>query len=156
MYFLAQILVSLLLMLFAGIRQQAPAVSQGILGTLTVREGNFMPGPDRKTKVQPIAAPDGKVAPREIHVYELTNLKQVKASGPFYSNFTTNLVAKVTSSEDGLFRVALRPGKYSVFTKEPGGLFANRLDGDGNIHPVEVTENRLTLIDFVIDYKASY
>ncbi|KAA5549254.1 carboxypeptidase regulatory-like domain-containing protein [Adhaeribacter rhizoryzae] len=156
MNMLAQLFISLLLLAFAATNQQTPAGNQGILGTITVREGNFMPGPDRKDKMQPVAAPAGKVAPREIYVYELTNLKQVKASGPFYSEFKTNLVAKVTSGLDGLFRVELKPGKYSVFSKEPNGFFANRLDGDGNIYPVEVTESRLTLIDFIIDYNASY
>ncbi|GEO05703.1 hypothetical protein AAE02nite_33670 [Adhaeribacter aerolatus] len=154
MNLLTQLILSLIFLAFAPQNQQAPAASQGILGTITLREGNFMPGPNRKDKMQPVAA--GKIAPREIFVYELTNLKQVKANGPFYSELKSNLVAKVVSGEDGLFRVDLKPGKYSVFSKEPGGLFANRLDGDGNIYPVEVTESRLTLIDFIIDYNASY
>ena len=151
---LALLLISLVLLSFGGTRQQANPVNQGILGTVTVREGNFMPGPNRKK--QPKAATPEKVIPREIHVYELTNLKQVTAKGPFYSNVKSKLVAKVTTGADGLFRVALDPGKYSVFSKEPAGLFANQLDGEGNIYPVVVAENRLTLIDFIIDYNASY
>jgi hypothetical protein len=156
MNILAQILVSLVLLSFAGIRQQAPAVNQGILGTVSIREGNYMPGPDRKGKKLPAAATKDKVSPREIYVYELTNLKQVSANGPFYNNIKSKLVAKVSTGTDGLFRVSLEPGKYSVFSKEPGGLFANQLDGEGNIYPVVVTESRLTLIDFIIDYNASY
>ena len=156
MNILAQLLVSLMLLAFIPNRQQAPTGNQGILGTITVREGNFMPGPNRKGKMPPADTPAGKIAPREIFVYELTNLKQVKANGPFYSEIKTNLVTKVTSGPDGLFRVELKPGKYSVFSQEPGGLFANRLDGDGNIYPIEVIENRLTLVDFIIDYNASY
>ena len=150
----AQLLISLVFLSVAGTRQQAPAVSQGILGTVTVREGNLMPGPNRKK--QPKATTQEKVSPREIYVYELTNLQQVSAKGPFYSNIKSKMVAKVTSGADGLFRVSLPPGKYSVFSKEPEGLFANRLDGEGNIYPVVVAENRLTLIDFIIDYNASY
>lgn len=156
MTLLAQLVAIVLLAGMASMQQQTPAVSQGLLGTVTVREGNFMPGPGRKNKEKPGAAPTGNLAPREIWVYELTNLNQVKASGPFYHELKTNLVAKVKTGPDGLFRLALKPGKYSVFSKEPGGLFANLLDGDGNIYPVEVTENRLTLIDFIIDYNASY
>ncbi|MDB5261054.1 MAG: hypothetical protein JWQ14_335 [Adhaeribacter sp.] len=154
MNILAQLMVSLVLLACAGARTQNPPVSQGILGTVSVVEGNRMPGPGRKNSERD--AESEKISPREIFVYELTNLKQVQVKGPFYSNIQTKLVAKVTTGADGLFRVSLAPGRYSVFSKEPNGLFANRLDGEGNIYPVVVTENRLTLIDFMVDYNASY
>ena len=129
-------------------------IKQGILGTVVVREGNLMPAPSRNGKPQ--SAQRGKPSNRELLIYELTNLSQVKVNGTFYSEVQTKPVAKVTAGADGIFQVFLKPGRYSVFSQEPQGLFANRFDGDGNIFPVEVVEDRLTLVEFVIDYNASY
>jgi len=154
MNILAQLLVSLVLLACSGAAPQAPAVKQGLLGKITVREGNYMPGPNRNQAPASTAA--GKIASREIYVYELTNLSQVKSNDGFFSHIKTRQIAKVVTGPDGMFQVALKPGKYSLFSKEPGGFYANMLDGDSNIYPVTVTENRLTLVDFVIDYNASY
>jgi len=129
-------------------------IEQGILGTVVVREGNLMPSPDRKSKPQ--TNPKKKVSPRELLIYELTNLSQVKANGVFYADLKTKPVAKAIAGEDGIFQVFLKPGRYSVFSQEPQGLYANQFDGDGNIFPVEVVADRLTLVEFVIDYNASY
>ena len=115
-----------------------------------MREGNFMPGPNRPSPTKE------QFAVREIMVYELTNTSQVKMQNGLYQDITTKQIAKVTSAPDGSFEIALKPGKYSLFSKEPAGLFANLLDGDGNIFPVEVQTNQVTPIDFIIDYKASY
>jgi len=138
----------------AGAQTLDDAIKQGILGTVVVREGNFMPAPDRTGK--PNANKKGKTANRELHIYELTNLSQVKTNGAFYSQVQTKPIAKVTAGADGLFQVFLKPGRYSVFSQEPQGLYANQFDGNGNIFPVEVVADRLTLVEFVIDYNASY
>lgn len=151
---LAHILVSLVLFACVGNAAQAPAVKQGVLGKITLREGNFMPGPNRQNP--PASAAPEKVPSREIYIFELTNLSQVKSGEGFYKDIKTKQIAKVITGPDGMFQVALKPGKYSLFSKEPQGFFANNLDGEGNIYPVTVTPNRLTLVDFVIDYNASY
>jgi len=138
----------------AGAQTLDDAIKQGILGTVVVREGNFMPAPDRAGK--PKANKKGKTTNRELLIYELTNLSQVKTNGAFYSQVQTKPIAKVTADADGLFQVFLKPGRYSVFSQEPQGLYANQFDGNGNIFPVEVVADRLTLVEFVIDYNASY
>jgi len=138
----------------AGAQTLDDGIKQGILGTVVVREGDFMPAPDRAGK--PKANKKGKTANRELLIYELTNLSQVKTNGAFYSQVQTKPIAKVTAGEDGIFQVFLKPGRYSVFSQEPQGLFANQFDGNGNIFPVEVVADRLTLVEFVIDYNASY
>ena len=130
--------------------QNNNAMQQGIRGKVILREGNFMPGPNRPNQAK------DQVAVREIIIYELTNTLQVKMQNGFYHDITTKQIAKVTSAPDGSFQVALKSGKYSLFTKEPAGLFANLLDGDGYIFPVEVQANQVTPVEFVIDYKASY
>jgi len=129
-------------------------IKQGILGTVVVREGNLMPAPSRAGK--PKANNKGKTQRRELLIYELTNLSQVKANGTFYTEVQTKPVAKAIAGEDGIFQVFLKPGLYSLFSQEPQGLYANQFDGDGNIFPVEVVADRLTLVEFVISYNASY
>ena len=39
---------------------------------------------------------------------------------------------------------------------EGGGLYANLFDGENNIYPVEVQEDQVTHIEFLINYEASY
>ena len=145
------------LLLFSGSSfAQTPddAIKQGILGTVVLREGNLMPAPTHPGK--PKANPKTKTANRELHIYELTNLSQVKTNGAFYTQVQTKAVAKVIVGADGIFQVFLKPGRYTVFSQEPQGLYANQFDGNGNIFPVEVVADRLTLVEFVIDYNASY
>jgi len=122
---------------------------QGIQGRVLLRSGNHLPGPGRSLPAdQPVS--------REIHVYALTHLSQVKAAGSFYSQIQTKQVAKVVSAPDGTFRLALPPGKYSVFVQEAPGLFANRFDGQGHIFPVEVKPGQAAALEIIIDYNASY
>jgi len=153
-FFLSFLICLLLSSGFSVAQTLDDAIKQGILGTVVVREGNFMPAPDRAGKLK--ANKKGKTANRELLIYELTNLTQVKANGTFYSQIQTKPVAKVTAGADGIFQVFLKPGRYSVFSQEPQGLYANQFDGNGNIFPVEVVADRLTLVEFVIDYNASY
>ncbi|PIQ21714.1 MAG: hypothetical protein COW65_07425 [Cytophagales bacterium CG18_big_fil_WC_8_21_14_2_50_42_9] len=155
MKFIFSLLICLLLFSgFSSAQTLNEDIKQGILGTVVVREGNLMPAPSRNGKPQ--SAHRGKPQNRELLIYELTNLAQVKANGTFYSEVQTKPVAKVTAGADGIFQVFLKPGRYTVFSQEPQGLFANQFDGNGNIFPVEVVADRLTLVEFVIDYNASY
>jgi len=126
------------------------SVEEGIAGKVLWKQGNFMPSPDRPQ------INSGMPVEKELLVYNVTNLKQVKVNGAFYSDVQTGLVARVKSTPTGYFELKLPPGKYSLFSVEPDGLFANRFDGSGNINVVEVKGQTLTNIDFIIDYKAAY
>lgn len=108
-----------------------------------------MPGPGAKRDA-------GKAIEREIWVYEPTALGQAVSGSGFYTEIRTRLVAKAKSEPDGMYKIKLPPGRYSVFTKEPGGLFANLFDGDGIINPVIVKDRGYTRLDIVINYAASY
>ena len=129
--------------------QQAP-VRQGIVGSVLWQSGNQMPSPD--------APPSkGKGVQRTVYIYELTNGNQATTTdGVFHANIQTNLVTKVETDADGDFAVSLEPGIYSLFTKEEKGLYANLFDGENNIYPVEVKEGRLTHVEFLVNYAASY
>lgn len=125
-------------------------VSQGLSGTVLWYEGDLMPGIDK----EPVP---GKPIQREIHIYELTGVQQAKVKDDyFYYDLETKLVKMVLSDEEGKFIVALEPGKYSVFVKEPQGLFANTFNRAGQINPVEIQSNELVTIRIRVDYKAAY
>lgn len=132
-------------------------VTQGIAGQVLWIEGNQMPSIINEKK--PENTPD-RPAPkgikREVHIYELTNLGQASSNGPFFSDIQTKLVEKTETDEDGNFAVSLPVGNYSVFVKEDEGLFANQMDGQGNINPAEVTQDQITPLTLEVNYKAAY
>jgi len=129
--------------------QQAP-IKQGIAGKVLWKSGNQMPSPD--------APPSrGKGVQRTVYIYERTNGTQAETiDGVFHTSIQTNLVTQVVTDANGNFAVALKPGVYSLFTKEEKGLYANLFDGENNIYPVEVEEGQVTTVEFLINYNASY
>src|SRR5687768_15972159 len=83
---------------------------QGNCGKVTWEEGNQMPGPGKKNTAKGVA--------REIHVYEVTTLKETVQENGLFKEIKTPFVGKTVSEADGSFKLKLPPGKYSVFTKE--------------------------------------
>lgn len=125
-------------------------INQGICGSIIWKSGNLMPSPDHEL-------PKPKGVQRELFVYDLTNSEQATLQNGFYKAIITNLIKVVKSDADGKFCVVLPEGKYSLFVKEGDkGLYANQFDGDGNIFPVKVTKDNLSMIVFTIDYQANY
>jgi hypothetical protein len=125
-------------------------INQGICGSIIWKSGNLMPSPDHEM-------PKPKGVQRELFVYDLTNSEQATLQNGFYKAIVTNLVKSVKSDTEGKFCLALPEGKYSLFVKEGDkGLYANQFDGDGNIFPVKVTKDNLSMIVFTIDYQANY
>jgi hypothetical protein len=126
------------------------SINQGICGSIIWKSGNLMPSPDHEV-------PKPKGVQRELFVYELTNTQQATLQNGFYIAIVTNLIKSVKSDAEGKFCLALPEGKYSLFVKEGDkGLYANQFDGDGNIFPVKVTKDNLSMIVFTIDYQANY
>ncbi len=96
-------------------------------------------------------------AQRTLYIYELTKGTQTNTlEGVFHTNIQTNLVTQVVTDANGNFAVGLAPGKYSLFSKEEKGLYANLFDGENNIFPVEVQQGQVTTVEFLINYNASY
>ncbi|MER2997248.1 carboxypeptidase regulatory-like domain-containing protein [Pontibacter populi] len=132
-------------------QNQAAAIKQGITGRIIWESGNRMPSPDAPP------AESKRGVQRAVYIYKLTNANQVTTQdGVFHTNIQTKLVSQVETDADGNFSVALDPGKYSLFTKEEKGLFANLFDGEMNIYPVEVKKGQVTTIEFLVNYQASY
>lgn len=109
-----------------------------------------MPGIDRNNR----PAPKGVV--REILFYEPVTMNEAKRNGTLYQHIPTKLVATATSDENGKFSINLPAGSYSVFTKEPDGLFANLYDGEGRINITEVKKGEVTDITIEINYQAAF
>jgi hypothetical protein len=124
--------------------------NQGICGSIVWKSGNLMPPPDRK----PVKA---KPVQRELFVYDLTSTEQATLQDGFYKAIVTTLIKSAKSDSEGKFCLELPEGKYSLFIKEGNkGLYANQFDGDGNIFPVKVGKDKLSIIVFTIDYQAVY
>lgn len=137
-------------MTFLGCKSsQTQTLNQGIKGQVLWLEGNFMPGPGQDKKGEPVV--------REIYIYSVINKAEMKEKGnQLYEMPNQKPIAITESDENGIFEVVLPAGKYSVFTKEAGGLFANLFDGQMNLNPVDVEKGKFTEVDIKINYKAVY
>jgi hypothetical protein len=125
------------------------AQRQGIRGEVFWVGGNQMPGPGK-----PATARLG--IKREIYIHKVTTVENENQTGPFFADLKSELVTKLLSREDGSFKVKLPPGEYSIFVKEPKGMFANLINGKGKINPVTVQAKRFTWISITVDYEAVY
>jgi hypothetical protein len=126
------------------------SIQEGICGTITFQSGNRMPMID--------APSSGKSVPvrRVIEIYERCNMNQVESIEGFYGRIPTRKVATIESDDKGKFCISLPSGHYSMFTKEPKGLYANSFDGEGNIFPIVVEKGKITMVDFLISYSVVY
>jgi hypothetical protein len=125
-------------------------VIQGICGSILWKSGNLMPSPDREV-------PKPKPIQRELLVYELTNISEATLQDGFYTAIVKSKLKSVKSDADGKFCLDLPEGDYSLFVKEGDkGLYANSFDGKGNIFPVKVSKDKISIIVFTVDYQAVY
>lgn len=123
---------------------------QGICGRVVWTAGNQMPGPDGT------AGGESQPIQREVFIYEATRPADVSQVNGFYTRITTRLAAKTMTRKDGTFRVKLPAGTYSVFVREPDGLWANLFDGSGTINPVIVANGEFVTVTVNINYMAAY
>ena len=98
----------------------------------------------------------GDPVQREVYVCKLTKTSQVTQSNDFFQVPDEIIIKKISSDDKGWFSCELPPGKYSLFTKEEDGLFANIFDGESNINPVTVEKGEITECTITINYKAYY
>lgn len=129
------------------------SVSQGICGTVVVKQGNYMPSPD-----SPQPTPNGTPAEREVLIFPLLNLGQIDAGDNGFINSVREMkpIKTVKSKKDGSYCVSLPVGRYTVVVREPKGLYANLFDSQSNINPVTVTKNRLSRNTLEISHQAVF
>ena len=119
------------------------SITEGIWGTLTQREGNWMPGANGNPREFP--------AQREIAVYEYTTINEIIGE-PTSCEVLTKLIATTTCDKEGFYELNVDPGQYSVFVNEQGKLYTNILDGYGGLNPVVVESSNISEMNLVIDY----
>ena len=122
------------------------SITEGIWGTVILREGDCMPGVVGRCFYYPVK--------REVLVYEYTKLNETVqlSTSPFYSEVFTKLIATTICDEEGFFEIGLAPGKYSVFVKEKLYLYSNLFDGSGGIYPAIVETSAVTNHNMWINY----
>ena len=140
----------LLFILLSGFTFTVSAQKQGIEGEVFWLSGNQMPGPGKPHNIPQ----QGLV--REIYIYKVAELHNTVQTDGFFTDVKTELVTKIVSHADGSFKVKLPPGEYSLFTKEPKGLFANLFDKDSKINPVIVKPKKYAWITITVDYESAY
>jgi len=134
--------------------QKYKNLHSGIEGKVVWVEGNMMPTIDPNGKTSAHNSPNA--IQREIIICKALKLEDLEGNMPLFSEIKTGEVLRVQTDKDGTFKVNLPEGKYSIFTKETKGYFANLMDGDGTIAPVEVQKDTFTNLTIEINYMASY
>ena len=126
------------------------SIKEGIWGTLVKTEGDCMPAIDWENttcKQFPVK--------REILIYEYTKINETRHEFTKFLEVYTKLVATATCDEEGFFELALESGKYSVFVREGGYLYANSFDGQGGISSITVESSKVSEEFLNLNY-ASY
>lgn len=129
---------------------QSAASGQGIEGKITLREGNFMPGPGSKQ-------PEAKGVKRKLFIYAVATAAQATGQAPLFTAVQTRLVTTTESDASGVYKCKLPAGKYSVFTAEENNqLFSSLSNEKGELSPVEVQPGKFSVLNIAVDYKAVY
>ena len=149
------LLFSVVLMILSDcVSQNLRTGKQGILGEIRWIEGNVMPTAEDTSYINKT---EGEPVKRVIYIYKAIKRDEAKPyDGVFYTDIKTELIRKIKSNTQGKFQVSLPPGKYSLFVKEKGGLFANTFDGENYINPVTVQPEKFTEIQILVNYRAFY
>jgi len=122
------------------------SIQNGIAGTISRITGNCMPsiGEDSDCVEVPVE--------RTIWIYAYTLQNQAsRDQDGYYSDIQTDLIETAQSDDEGFYEIALPAGTYSVFIEEDGKPYANGLDGQGGINPVEVPTQGVVTINHRID-----
>jgi hypothetical protein len=127
--------------------------SQGIKGTVVWLEGNMMPSYGDKKKV---VENNGKPIVRKIYFCKPTKMSELENNGTIFQGVAERMFRFISSDEKGNFSINLATGKYSVFTEEATGFFANSFDGEGYINVVEVKEGEMTELNIKVNYAATF
>lgn len=141
--------LSALFFLFLLLADPLAAQKQGIRGQVFFIDGNQLPDPSK-------ASNPGAGIRREIEVYEPTYLADVQEVNGYFTSLTTKMIMTAASDRTGAFKIYLPPGNYSVFVKEPGGLYANLFDQQNQINPVVVKARKFTWVTITVDSEANH
>lgn len=153
---LLKFLVPVFFVLFGLIQCKPLAINdQGVTGNITWIEGNQMP--KKTASGEPLTTNLGGIpVKRIVRIYPLLNISDVSMENGLIQNLAYSPITEVESDENGNYSLQLNPGRYSVFTVEVGGLFANVFDSQGNIQPFTIREGEWIRCNILIDYQAVF
>lgn len=128
-------------------------ITNGIWGTVSSMEGNFMP-------TVPPSTNGKKNCPvqRTVKIYPYTMFDNATRSGSspyFFDSFNSPLVAEVDADENGFFQIDIPAGHYSIAVVEEGKLYANGIDEQGGLAPFTVASGKQN-VNIVMTYKAVF
>ena len=121
-------------------------IKQGFYGTLTMRDGDCMPGqgPQSSCREYPVV--------RRIRIYEGASFADVVSDqGCFFKQVDTKLIATISVDKDGFYQYSIKPGTYSLFIEENAKLYANNTDGN-IINAATVISDKTTMANVKINY----
>jgi inhibitor of cysteine peptidase len=123
---------------------KADEPKQGVTGKVIKMKGDFMPGPGpaRGTRT-PLSVP--------VWVFK-GKVKTHEKPDPQHPS----LVTTVKSDKDGVYRVSLPPGVYTVVAEINGKLYLNSFDGDGNWGSIKVEADAWTTFDIKDTSEAAF
>lgn len=138
------------IILSCTVRNTPQNIKQGIAGQVSYSSGNMMPGPDKKEG-------ESKGVQREIFIYAVAAASDAEGQAPLYKAIHTQLIATVKSDSLGFFQCKLKPGMYSVLTREDDHQFFSGLSNDkGQLSPVEVLPDSVVKYTININHSAVY
>lgn len=103
-------------------------------------------------------AAEPKPYPTTVFFYEPTDLTKVQQwkKGPLFTNIYTKLVMAVDTDSTGSYIAQLPEGTYSVFVQAGQQFFANQFDIRNNINLVAVEKGKLSKLNILVNFAASY
>lgn len=122
-----------------------------VTGNVIRVRGNQMPSPD-------LPKPEYPGFRTTVFFFEpalQTNAKKAGMDGVFY-DVGTRLAGKAETDAQGDFSLRLKPGRYSVLIGKDTLFYANIIDGQGYLHPVEVKKGERNRIGLRADWDAKY
>lgn len=128
--------------------------TQGLRGQVFWVEGNLMPQASEDVLLREKDVKKG--VQRQLKVFTLTNLNEVSLADYLIGDIQTKEIMSLETDPEGKFEVELPTGKYSIFTVEEEGYFANVYDIENNLNPVDIKEGKWSFLEIIINYRAVY
>lgn len=122
-----------------------------VTGNVIRVRGNQMPSPDLPNP----AYPGFRTTVFFFEPALQSNARKAGMDGVFY-DVGTRLAGKADTDAQGNFSLRLKPGRYSVLIGRDTLFYANIIDGQGYLHPVEVRKGEPNRIGLRADWDAKY
>ena len=119
-------------------------LQQGIKGKVLLQKDAMMPLKGRSTQ-------EGKPYSTLVYIYETISMDQlVGQNGNSVNDVKAKLIKKVQSNPNGVFKIRLRPGKYSIVLGYQDGYYIPFFSGSNGVAFVEVRKHQFHEIDLTI------